>query len=76
MCHLAKPFDGLAAARKAVRQRGSIHDEFENGDIVRHPKFGEGMVIEQDEKTMTVIFDDYGQKKLGKGFVKMEKVER
>ena len=45
------------------------------GDIVRHPKFGEGMLIEQDEKTMTVIFDSVGQKKLGKGYVKMEKVE-
>ena len=69
-----KPFDGLSAARKAVHNKETIADEFENGDIVRHPKFGEGMVIEQDEKTMTVMFDDYGQKKLGKGFVKMEKV--
>ena len=32
------------------------------------------MVIEQDDKTMTVMFDDYGQKKLGKGYVKMELV--
>ncbi len=69
-----KPFDGLSAARKAVHNKEKITDEFNNGDIVRHPKFGEGMVIEQDEKTMTVIFDDYGQKKLGKGFVKMERV--
>ena len=70
-----KPFDGLSAARKAVHNKEKISDEFENGDIVRHPKFGEGMVIEQDEKTMTVMFDDFGQKKLGKGFVKMEKVQ-
>lgn len=41
---------------------------------MRHPKFGEGMIIEQDDKTMTVMFDDFGQKKLGKGYVKMEKV--
>ena len=33
------------------------------------------MVIEQDAKTMTVVFDSVGQKKLGKGFVKMELVE-
>ncbi len=70
-----KPFDGLSAARRAVHNKEKISDEFENGDIVRHPKFGEGMVIEQDEKTMTVMFDDFGQKKLGKGFVKMEKVQ-
>ena len=69
-----RPFDGLSAARKAVHNKETITDEFRNGDIVRHPKFGEGMVIEQDEKTMTVMFDDFGQKKLGKGFVKMEKV--
>ena len=70
----SKPFDSLSAARRQTKEKGKIHQEFENGDIVRHPKFGEGMVIEQDEKTMTVMFDDYGQKKLGKGYVKMEKV--
>ena len=70
----AKPFDSLSAARKQTASKAKIHQEFENGDIVRHPKFGEGMVIEQDEKTMTVMFDEVGQKKLGKGYVKMEKV--
>jgi len=70
----AKPFDGLAAARKQTANKAKISQEFENGDIVRHPKFGEGMVIEQDDKTMTVMFDEVGQKKLGKGYVKMEKV--
>ena len=51
-------------------------DEFEIGDMVRHPKFGVGMLIAQDAKTMTVMFDDVGEKKLGKGFVKMEKVDQ
>jgi DNA helicase-2/ATP-dependent DNA helicase PcrA len=69
-----KPFDSLSAARRATKNKEKISDEFENGDIVRHPKFGEGMVIMQDAKTMTVIFDEVGEKKLGKGFVKMEKV--
>ena len=69
-----KPFDSLSASRRQTSNKAKIHQEFENGDIVRHPKFGEGMVIEQDEKTMTVMFDDFGQKKLGKGYVKMEKV--
>ena len=69
-----KPFDSLAAARKQTSNKAKIVQEFANGDTVRHPKFGEGMVISQDEKTMTVIFDDFGEKKLGKGFVKMEKV--
>ena len=70
-----KPFDSLSAARRATADRAKIHQEFANGDIVRHPKFGEGMVIEQDEKTMTVMFDSVGQKKLGKGYVKMELIE-
>ena len=70
----SRPLDGLSAARRATHNKEKITDEFEVGDIVRHPKFGEGMLIEQDEKTMTVIFDSVGQKKLGKGFVKMEKV--
>ena len=71
----SKPFDSLSAARRQTANKAKIHQEFANGDIVRHPKFGEGMVIEQDEKAMTVMFDDFGQKKLGKGYVKMEKVE-
>ncbi|MBR3199776.1 MAG: UvrD-helicase domain-containing protein [Mogibacterium sp.] len=71
----SRPFDSLAAARRQTANKSRIHQEFRNGDIVRHPKFGEGMVIEQDEKTMTVMFDDFGQKKLGKGYVKMELVE-
>jgi len=70
-----KPFDGLSAARRQTAAKAKIEQEFANGDTVRHPKFGEGMVIEQDEKTMTVMFDSVGEKKLGKGFVKMEKVD-
>ncbi len=70
----SKPFDSLSAARRQTASKAKIHQEFENGDIVRHPKFGEGMVIEQDDKTLTVMFDDFGQKKLGKGYVKMQKV--
>jgi DNA helicase-2/ATP-dependent DNA helicase PcrA len=69
-----RPFDSLSAARKQTANKAKTVQEFANGDVVRHPKFGEGMVIRQDEKTMTVIFDDFGEKKLGKGFVAMEKV--
>ena len=71
----AKPFNSLNAAKKATSGKTGIVQEFKNGDVVRHPKFGEGMVIEQDAKTMTVMFDSVGEKKLGKGFVKMELVQ-
>lgn len=69
----SKPFDSLRASTRSAH-RENVQDEFQIGDVLRHPKFGEGMLIEQDAKTMTIIFDEYGQKKLGKGFVKMQKV--
>ncbi len=68
-----KPNDRLGDAKRSAHKE-NLQDEFSVGDILRHPKFGEGMLIEQDAKTMTIIFDEVGQKKLGKGFVKMEKV--
>ena len=71
----SKPFDSLKASKRETKKKEKIQQEFETGDMLRHPKFGVGMLIEQDEKTMTVIFDEVGQKKLGKGFVKMEKVD-
>ncbi|MBQ6582405.1 MAG: ATP-binding domain-containing protein, partial [Mogibacterium sp.] len=70
----SKPFDPLAYARREVKRNVS-NDDLTIGDRVRHPKFGEGMLIAQDAKTMTVIFDSAGTKKLGKGFVKLEKID-
>ena len=64
--------DSLTQSKAESKQK--IVEDFQVGDILRHPKFGEGMLIEQNEKTMTIMFDSVGQKKLGKGFVKMEKV--
>ncbi len=68
----AKPFDSLKKSKQSTEKK--IKENYAVGDVLRHPKFGEGMLIEQDDKTMTIIFDEVGQKKLGKGFVKMEKV--
>ncbi|MCQ2567197.1 MAG: UvrD-helicase domain-containing protein [Mogibacterium sp.] len=74
-------FSGSAPSSPWLKQskrdtKAKIVEDFQIGDILKHPKFGEGMLIEQDAKTMTVIFDSVGQKKLGKGFVQMEKVEK
>ena len=66
--------DSLVRSTAETKQK--IVEDFQIGDTLRHPKFGEGMLIEQDAKTMTIMFDSVGQKKLGKGFVKMEKVEK
>lgn len=69
-----KPFDALGYSKKQTVDKQS-QDNFEIGDTIRHPKFGEGMLIEQSDKTMTIMFDSVGQKKIGKGYVKLEKVD-
>lgn len=70
----SKPFDALKFAKKQA-SKGISNEGFEAGDRIRHPKFGEGLLIDQDAKTLTIAFDSVGVKKLGKGFVKLTKVE-
>ena len=70
----SKPFDALKFAKKQA-SKGISNEGFEAGDRIRHPKFGEGLLIEQDAKTLTIAFDSVGIKKLGKGFVKLTKIE-
>ena len=70
----SKPFDALKFAKKQA-SKGISNEGFEAGDRIRHPKFGEGLLIEQDATTLTIAFDSVGIKKLGKGFVKLTKVE-
>lgn len=70
----SKPFDALKFAKKQA-SNGISNEGFEAGDRIRHPKFGEGLLIDQDAKTLTIAFDSVGIKKLGKGFVKLTKVE-
>nr|WP_298876467.1 UvrD-helicase domain-containing protein [uncultured Mogibacterium sp.] len=68
----SKPFDALKFAKKQA-SKGIDNEGFEAGDRIRHPKFGEGLLIDQDAKTLTIAFDSVGIKKLGKGFVKLTK---
>ena len=70
----SKPFDALKFAKKQA-SKGISNEGFEAGDRIRHPKFGEGLLIDQDAKTLTIAFDSVGIKKLGQGFVKLTKVE-
>lgn len=39
---------------------------FEVGTKVRHTKFGDGHIVEMNDKIMCVMFDEVGMKKLGK----------
>ena len=42
--------------------------------ILSHSKFGEGLVIEADDKTISVIFDEVGLKKMAKGIAVLKKL--
>lgn len=57
-----------AAAPKFVKPQEeaqkSINATYQVGDVVEHTKFGEGVVIAGDEKTITVRFNTVGEKHL------------
>ena len=44
------------------------------GDRVRHPKFGEGLIIEASGSTVSVMFDNFGLKKLAKDIAPLTKI--
>ena len=74
-----KPYDALSYARKQSRdsamqakKAGAV--SFSPGDRVSHPKFGEGMVIEEDQNIVQVIFDSVGIKKMAKGIAPLKKI--
>ena len=72
-----RPYDALRYAKAATRANaaaGGSDSDFAAGDKVRHAKFGEGLVIDQDEKTISVIFDSAGMKKMAKGIAPLKKV--
>ncbi|MBR5517299.1 MAG: UvrD-helicase domain-containing protein [Firmicutes bacterium] len=70
-----KPYDPLAQAKKLAKANaGATGDNIVAGDTVRHGKFGVGIVIEADEKTITVMFETEGRKKLAKGFAPLKKL--
>lgn len=70
-----RPYDMLERARRSLEQKATgASAEFEAGDRVRHGKFGEGLVIEADDKTVTVMFDGAGRKKLAKGIAPLQKL--
>ena len=70
-----RPFDSLKYARQETRANaGSGDTDLMPGDQVSHSKFGHGMVIEADSKTVTVAFDDAGVKKMAVGIAPLKKV--
>ena len=69
-------YNPLKYAKQSVKQaaRGSSGEEFYPGDKVSHAKFGQGMVIEADDKTVTILFDEAGRKKMAKGIAPLKKL--
>jgi DNA helicase-2/ATP-dependent DNA helicase PcrA len=64
-----RPFDPIKYAKKNIAGIAAAGGgpALESGDRVRHSKFGDGLVIESDDKTVTVMFDAAGKKKLARG---------
>jgi DNA helicase-2/ATP-dependent DNA helicase PcrA len=75
-----RPFDNLKQIKEGVaKSYGSVSSnssdsKFGNGDKVRHQNFGTGVVLASDERTVTVMFDAVGKKKLALGIAPLEKV--
>jgi DNA helicase-2/ATP-dependent DNA helicase PcrA len=78
-----RPFDQLqqknvGTVRKQTAQgaqgQGQSAAHFESGDAVRHPKFGEGHVLEADSRAVTVLFGSVGKKKLAADSAPLERV--
>ncbi len=71
-----RPYDALRTARAATRANAAAGEtDFAPGDRVLHAKFGEGLVIDQDDRTIVVIFDQVGQKKMAKGIAPLKKIQ-
>jgi DNA helicase-2/ATP-dependent DNA helicase PcrA len=74
-----RPFDQLKQIKESVaRSAGGFGagggQSFENGDRVFHKKFGEGLVLEADGRTVTVMFDANGKKKLARDIAPLKKL--
>lgn len=72
-----KPYDALKYARMETRQHADASAssiELKAGDHVMHSKFGTGLVIDADEKIVTVAFDSAGIKKLARGIAPLKKI--
>lgn len=69
-------YDPLKASKQASAKAaaGAGNIDFAVGDRVAHGKFGSGSVVNVDAKTITVMFDTAGQKKLAKGIAPLSKM--
>ena len=70
------PFNTLVASKTASKQNASKSNvDLQPGDRVSHAKFGTGMVVAVDGKTINVMFDSVGSKKLAKDIAPIKKID-
>ena len=70
-----KPYDMLGRAKKNLETKAASQTvDLAAGDRVYHGKFGDGLVLETDDKTVTVMFQTAGRKKLAKGIAPLKKL--
>jgi hypothetical protein len=62
-----------AETKKAIAEKVEGCKDFQVGDTVYHNKFGEGTITGIDEKTITVNFNEAGEKRLLKAFAPIVK---
>ncbi|MFB0536222.1 MAG: ATP-dependent helicase [Anaerolineae bacterium] len=76
--HLIKGRQVPEVAEAPLERRPVLEAQFKTGDRVRHPSFGQGMVIESvvvgDDEEVTVAFEDQGLKRLLASFARLEKI--
>lgn len=70
--HRAAKRHAKGEAKNIIASTTEVNN-FEAGDVVKHNTFGEGTVIAIDEKTITINFNEVGEKKLLKAFVRLSK---
>ncbi|MBR4149793.1 MAG: ATP-binding domain-containing protein, partial [Firmicutes bacterium] len=69
------PLASVAAAKQEAKRETLKDTAVQPGDLVEHPKFGRGTVIEQNGSVLTVIFESCGTKKLAKDLAPLKKID-
>jgi len=71
-----RPFDQLKYIKQELMEKTQTGSQLtlSAGDKVTHAKFGSGLVVEENQKTVSVMFDSVGLKKLAKDIAPLKKL--
>jgi DNA helicase-2/ATP-dependent DNA helicase PcrA len=76
--HASRVLDRLADSIAGTTVRERPRDSFAAGDRVRHPTFGEGVVVavkpSGEDQELTVAFEEKGLKRLLAGYARLERI--